>query len=79
MSDYSNPINHALYKRGDVIYEIEIFKDKNNKYYGRWTCCSNNQTGNSNSTKSDIKSVIVDNKINIDSYHSHTFGTKSSG
>ena len=79
MTDYSKSIYHTLYHRNNVVYEIEIFEDETNKYYGRWTCCSNKQTGSSNSTKSNIKSVITDNKINIDSYHSHTFGTKSSG
>ena len=79
MSDYSNPIDTTLYERDNVVYEIEIFKDENNKYYGHWICTYNNQTGSSNSTKSSIEEVIIDNKVNIDAYHSHTFGVKLSG
>ncbi|MBM9606257.1 hypothetical protein [Desulfopila inferna] len=79
MSDYSNPIDTTTHTKDGITYRIELFIDENNNYYGRWTCNKNNQTGNSNSSKSSKEQVITDNKINIDAYHFNTFGTKPLG
>ena len=69
MPDYSKPIDTILYKRDDILYEIEIFTDENNKYYGRWICSKCKENGASTSTNRDKNIVIVANKTNASSHH----------
>lgn len=63
---------------GDVKYEV-IVDVEGGHYYGRWVCVNNGQTGSSSAQCSSVREAVQAGKMNLGTYHFHTFPAATEG